>query len=183
MVYDSRTNGIRLALFLIEFIVFGGRGTNRAWDDNPEFGLEFLYTFIDEGPSGPFASSLDVSFRATVISPVNFTNQRWFVVCPEVQDRFEPRLLDDKGTISERVSFFAIQMDDECFCLLDDLVVRRLLLLLLLVFSFVHLGTTRSDFCVCHDALAVFVVVLVETNRREFCGDRQFGCLWQGITT
>ena len=77
------------------------------------------------------------------MSSVDFMNHRWFVVVLQVQDCFEVSFLDDKAIIAERVSLLAIQMNDEFLYLSDDLIAGRLLR------SFVHLGTTGSDFCVC----------------------------------
>ena len=65
------------------------------------------------------------------MSSVNFTNQRWFVVVLQVQDRFEVIFLDDKAIVSERVSLLAVQMNGEFLYLSDGLIVGRLLLLLL----------------------------------------------------
>ena len=71
----NRTNSIHLALYPIQFILVGIRSADGARNDNPELGLEFCYVLVGEVPLGSFADSLDVSFRTTVKSFVDFTSQ------------------------------------------------------------------------------------------------------------
>ena len=79
LLFDG-TNGIHLALYPIQFILVGFRRADGARNDNSELGLEFCYVLVDEVPFGLFADRLDVSFRTTVKSLVNFPNQCWSIV-------------------------------------------------------------------------------------------------------
>ena len=69
------TNGIHLALYPIQFILVGFRRADGARNDSPELGLEFCFAFVGEVPFGSFADRLDVFFRTTVKSLVEFTSQ------------------------------------------------------------------------------------------------------------